>query len=42
MRNNRRILAAAAAMAGISTLGVAASAEAGVPQGQIRAVFSRR
>ncbi|TDT14816.1 LPXTG-motif cell wall-anchored protein [Ilumatobacter fluminis] len=36
MRNNRRILAAAAAMAGISTLGVAASAEAGVPQGQIR------
>ena len=36
MRNSKRVLAAAAATAGISTLGVAASAEAGVPQGQVR------
>ena len=36
MRNSKRVLAAAAATAGISALGVAASAEAGVPQGQVR------
>ena len=38
MRKNERVLAAAAATAGIMTLGVAASAEAGVPQGQVRVV----
>ena len=36
MFRNKRVLAAAAATAGISTLGVAASADAGVPQGQVR------